>query len=153
MMAINVFIIVNSCLPGQQSTNASNFIVEPVKNIINSIKADTINETNIQQFSSVIRKLVGHFSLFVLSGVFTTLTIKFFYYDENEKLWQLCFISCIFGIFLASLTEIIQTFVPGRSGEFGDVLIDFSGYLLAFLIIVLIVYLKNKKTTNLEKTN
>ena len=46
-------------------------------------------------------------------------------------------------------TETIQLSVPGRSGEFKDVLIDFSGYALGFLIILLILFLiirhQNKK--------
>ena len=50
---------------------------------------------------------------------------------------------------MGALTETIQLNVPGRSGEFTDVMIDFSGYLLGAAIIVLIIFLiirhQNKK--------
>ena len=62
--------------------------------------------------------------------------------------------SLAFGLFMGSLTEIIQLNVPGRSGQFTDVLIDFSGYLLGFLIILLILFLiirkQNKKAPTQE---
>ena len=144
-IAIDVFIIVNACLPAGPSTQESNWIVEPAKTVIN-----TINESNIDQFSSFIRKFVGHFSLFLVSGVLTTLSIKFIYYDLSKNFVKFAIISCISGLFLAVLTEFIQLFVPGRSGELLDVLIDFSGYFLATLIIGLIVYIRGKKSSTLE---
>ena len=149
-VAIDIFIIVNACLSAGPSTEESNWIVEPTKTIINAIKPNTINENNIDQFSHFIRKFVGHFSLFIVSGVFTTLSVKFIYYDLSKNSVKFAIISCISGLFLAILSEFIQLFAPGRSGELLDVLIDFSGYLLATLIIGLIVYMRNKKSSTLE---
>ena len=152
-IAINIFIIVSASLPGAESTNESNWIVEPVKVVINSIKADTINESNIGTFSAVIRKLVGHFSLFLVSGVLTTLSIKFLYYDQTQNLMKFVIISSISGLFLAVLTETIQVFVPGRSGEITDALIDFGGYIIAVILISISVYIHKRKTSNVEKQN
>ena len=149
-IAIDVFIIVNACLPSGPSTQESNWIVEPAKNVINTFKADTINETNINDFSSFIRKFVGHFSLFLVSGILTTLSIKFIYFDLELKFAKFMIISCISGLFLAILTEFIQLFVPGRSGEMMDVLIDFLGYFLATLIICLIAYILRLKSPKEE---
>ena len=150
-IAINVFIIVNACLPSGSSTKESNWIVEPAKTVINTIKADAINDTNIGDFSSFIRKFVGHFSLFMVSGVLTTLSIKFTYYDFKLKYWLFVIFSSISGLFLAILTEFIQLFVPGRSGEVRDILIDFSGYLIAVVVIGIIVFIRNKKLSKVEK--
>ena len=150
-IAINVFIIVNACIPGAQSSKESSWIVEPAANIINAIKADTINASNYDSFSSFIRKFVGHFSLFGLSGVLSTLSYKFFVYDKSLKLSFFIIFSSITGLFLAILTEFIQLLVPGRSGEVLDVLIDLSGYFIGLLIIVLIVYVLKKRNTNLKK--
>lgn len=144
-IAIDVFIIVNACLPSGPSTTESNWIVEPAKNIINSIKENTINETNISSFSSFIRKFVGHFSLFLVSGILTTLSIKFIYFDKELKFYGFMIISCISGLFLAILTEFIQIFVPGRSGQISDVAIDFLGYIIATLVICIIVYIRRIK--------
>lgn len=147
---INIFIIVNACLPADPSTQESNWIVQPIKAIINAIRTDTINETNIDQFSSFVRKFIGHFSLFVVSGVLTTLSVKFIYYDLSKNFVKFAIISSISGFFLAFLTEFIQLFVPGRSGELLDVLIDFSGYFLGLLLIGLIAYVCNRKISTLE---
>ena len=152
-LAINVFIIVNSCMNAHQSTRESGLIVELLTNIINGIKPGTINDENISSFSNVIRKLIGHFGLFLESGIFTTLSVKFIHYDLKKKYWIFVIISSSFGLFLAILTETIQLFVPGRSGEFRDVMIDFGGYAIPLIIISLIVFLRSKKSSNIEKGN
>ena len=149
-IAINVFIIVNACIPGAQSSKESSWIVEPVANVINSIKEDTINASNYDSFSSFIRKFVGHFSLFGLSGVLTTLSFKFFYFDKTNKFPLFIIFSSISGLFYAILSELIQLFVPGRSGEVLDVLIDLSGYFIGLLLIVLIVFIIKKKSNQKE---
>ena len=150
-IAVNVFIIVNACIPGAQSSKESSWIVEPAANVINTIKPDTINPSNYDSFSSFIRKFVGHFSLFGLSGVLTTLSFKFFVYDKSEKLAYFIIFSGISGLFLAILSETIQLVVPGRSGEVLDVLIDLAGYFIGLLVIVLIVYLLKRNTIKKEK--
>ena len=152
-LAINLFIIINACIPGAQSSQESNWIVEPVKNIINSIKEDTINSSNYDSFSSFIRKFVGHFSLFGVSGVLTSLTFKFFFYDKHPKLALLTLFSSIIGIFLAFLTELIQLYVPGRSGELLDVAIDLAGYFLGMLVIVLILSILKLRTNKINRSN
>ena len=59
-------------------------------------------------------------------------------------------IALAFGLTIAAITEIIQLNVPGRSGEFTDVLIDYGGYVFGFSIIFLILFLiiksKHKKS-------
>ncbi len=152
-IAVNIFIIVNSCLPAEESTQASRWIVDPLQNIINAIKPNTINGSNIDSFTHIVRKIIGHFFLFVISGLLTTVSIKFIDYDYEQKFFKFVIISSISGLFLAILTEFTQKFVPGRSGEAVDVLIDFSGYMLSTLIVCLIIYLTRNKTTKLENEN
>ena len=91
-----------------------------------------------------LRKLFGHFLLFGLSGIFTTLTLLVnIIIITKKKLLIYGGISIGFGISLASFSELIQSFVPGRAGAFTDVLIDFSGYLLFALIVVFALYFLN----------
>ena len=153
MLATNVFIIVNACIPGAKSAQESNWIVEPVANIINSIKEDTINSSNYDNFSSFIRKFVGHFSLFGVSGVLTSLTLKMFYYDKKHKLGLLTLFSSLLGILLAFLSEGIQLIVPGRSGELLDIAIDLAGYFLGMLVIVLILSIVKLQTNHINRSN
>lgn len=106
---------------------------------VNSKKA--IPDSNLNKFNAFLRKSIGHFGAFGLSGIFTTITLFLFLKDilKGKKKYWIILISLGFGFALAGLTEIIQHFVKGRNGNFQDVLLDFCGYAL-FLIGLLIIY-------------
>ena len=145
---LNAFIIYQACLRGTSSASWSDTISEVAADVINSISPNTITEANMPDFSSFIRKAIGHFGLFGLDAIITTLAVYFSV--ENELFFpHVCglAISSSIGILVAVLTEIIQTFVPGRSGEATDSFIDISGYVLGAIIIYLILLLiiRNKE--------
>lgn len=145
-VVVNAFIVAQSCLNGMRSTESSSLVVNLLKGIINGIKPDTINEGNIDTFTHVVRKLVGHFGLFVFSGIFTSWSLYLWvhfrsWYNHYKGL----FITLIFGLSLAALTELIQLTVPNRSGQISDVFIDFAGYIVGTGIIVLAVFIIYKK--------
>ena len=83
-VSINAYIIYHSCLNGSQSGMASKGVADLIMNIINGIRGNTINESNYDAFSNIIRKLVGHFGLFVISGLFSSLSI---YYWLKDLKW------------------------------------------------------------------
>lgn len=139
-VSINAYIIVHSCLDAAQSTEASNTIVNVSEDVVNTIAPGTITPENHDSFGLFIRKLFGHFGLFVISGLLSSLAIYFSFNPLiNKKYYQIMIISLCFGLLMGLITEMIQLFIPGRSGELLDVLIDFAGYLLGFLIILLIL--------------
>lgn len=148
---LNAFIIYHACLRGSSSSSWSDAISETAASVINSIVPDTITEANMSDFSSFIRKAIGHFGLFGVDAIFTTFAVYFSICETNfyKHYWGITISSSI-GIFVAVLTEIIQKFVPGRSGEFTDVLIDISGYLIGMAIIYLIIYLIIRKKKKKE---
>ena len=148
---LNAFIIYHACLRGSSSSSWSDAISETAASVINSIVPDTITEANMPDFASFIRKAIGHFGLFGLDAIFTTFAVYFSICETNfyKYYWGIAISSSI-GIFVAVLTEIIQKFVPGRSGEFTDVLIDISGYLIGMAIIYLIIYLIIRKKKKKE---
>ena len=141
-VAINAYIIMHSCLDASQSTEVSSGIVSLLENIVNTIAPGTVTPENYGAFTNIVRKLVGHFGLFAVSGVLSSLAIYLAFSPMKwSKYYLLIIMSLGFGLLMGITTELIQLNVPGRSGEFRDVLIDFSGYLLGFLIILLIVFL------------
>ena len=149
-VAINVYIIYHACLNGARSSETSQGVVEVSEEVVNTIKPGTITEANYDDFATFIRKAFGHFGLFAISGLFSSLATYFLIKDTKWYTKGLGIgISFIFGFLLALTTEIIQLNVPGRSGEFTDVLIDTTGYTLGLGIIVLILFLilrhQNKK--------
>lgn len=152
-IGLNAFIIYQACLPGAESTGWSDPVTKVAADIVNDIKPDTINDSNIEDFSGVIRKLVGHFGLFGISGIFSSFAAYFMMTGGTKiKHYIQIIIALAFGLFIAALTEFIQYYVPGRSGEVLDSLIDFAGYFLGvmgiYLILLLIKNHKEKKVAN-----
>ena len=145
-LAINGYIIMHSCLNATESSKASAGVTDLIKNFINFFKHDAINDSNYGSFSTFIRKAFGHFGLFAVSGLLTSLAI---YLSLSPYSWCKPYMnvmfSLVFGLFMGLLTEIIQLGVPGRSGEITDVLIDFSGYLVGTFIMGLILFLVIRK--------
>ena len=152
---LNAFIIINSCMNGNQSSAESGRVTNIIKNIINFFIHNAINDSNYETFHGVIRKLVGHFGLFLLDGVIVSWDIHFLI---QKKWWIKLIISLSFGLLIGIITETIQLSVPGRSGEITDVLIDFSGYLLGALMIGLILFFiirnfRKKKALDAQANN
>lgn len=139
---INVFIIYQSCLVASSSTQSASFTINFFKSIINFFSPNLINETNINTFTVVIRKLIGHFGLCAIDGVITTWCI---YLYSNNKI-KVAWLSLTIGLLVAIITEKIQLFVPGRSGESLDSLIDLIGYVLGYFFtsIIYLIYKKQK---------
>lgn len=151
-IAINAFIIFQSCLPSGPSSTWSNAVVDVIEDISGgSVDGQATTPTGLT-VSEFIRKSVGHFSLFGLSGLFTYLFFYFLYEYKGYKYYYLhVLFSLLTGIIVASLTEIIQLMVPGRCGDINDVLLDVGGFTIVLLLTLLIttiyknIELKNKK--------
>lgn len=145
-VAINGYIIMHSCLDAIESTKASSQVVEVAEDVVNTVRPDTITPENHESFATFIRKAFGHFGLFMVSGLLSSLAL---YLSLSPFGWckhyMNAMFSLVFGLFMGIITEMIQLTVPGRSGEVLDVLIDFSGYLLGSLIIGLILFLVIRK--------
>lgn len=125
-------------------------------NIVTSLKdvteitvkpAGAINKENYEDVNLTIRKSIGHALLFAITQVFTFLALYMFL--PKMKWWQLALISLGIGLFIASISELIQFFIPLRSGKFIDVLIDAAGIVTGLAITLGILILvkdhKNKK--------
>lgn len=154
-VAINAYIIMHSCLDAMKSTEASTGVVQVAEDVVNTVSPGTVTPENHDSFASFIRKAFGHFGLFVISGLLSSLAFYLWLKPLSwSKHYLIAAIGLAFGLSIGILTEVIQLNVPGRSGEFTDVLIDFSGYLLGALIISFILFIifinKNKKSSNAQ---
>ena len=100
-----------------------------------------INSTNEENFFALIRKSIGHLLLFINNGIITTLALFYLLKDKlkGKKLWLIIAISLIFGFLIAGLSELIQLAVPGRNGNWNDVLIDTIGYAIGLFILKIII--------------
>lgn len=119
-----------------------------------------INNDNYSSFSEFVRKSIGHFLLFLVSGIFVFLFFnevdKQLDYPQKKK-WQYVACTLAVGLIVAGISELIQYFIPTRYGSLIDVLTDFVGYSIGvfttFFIIKLIRKHRYKKAlkARLEK--
>ena len=85
-----------------------------------------------------VRKL-AHFSIYTVLGML--LSVNAVYHFKNNRLRTLLPISA--GVLYAVSDEIHQTYVPGRSGQISDVLLDSAGVLLGCSVVLLtIIFIK-----------
>jgi len=124
-----VLIFTLSAQPAEQSNNLSSkvtkTIVETVIWIAN-INIDTkTTDGLVQQLNHLVRKS-AHTGIYFVLGVLVIKTcIKTGVRDIKAYIFAM-----IFCIFYAATDEFHQTFVPGRSGQISDVLIDTAGAIL-----------------------
>lgn len=116
-----IFIFVMSSFDATSSSNQSNFIVDIITSIIN-IK-------DIGLLSLIIRKL-AHFTEYFILGI---LVINFITrYDKK------IIIAILLCIIYATSDEIHQIFVPGRSCQITDIMIDSLGSIMGIYLYKLI---------------
>lgn len=105
-----------------------------------------IDSNSFGEVEYSIRKTLGHAVLFMIAQIFTFLTLYMFLYDK--KWWFYTSISLGVGLSISCLSELIQFFIPLRTGSFVDVLIDFAGVVvgaaLSFLSVWIILKLKKR---------
>lgn len=87
-----------------------------------------------------IRKM-AHFSIYLWLGIFIFLTLKEF----TDALGFAFLMGWVITLILAGVDEYHQSFVPGRSMEIRDILIDGAGAFLGIVILYLLFKAKDKK--------
>jgi len=100
---------------------------------------DYLTSINIGEF--IVRKSAHIFS-------FCTLSILLFMSIYENNINKSAIISFLYTFLYACSDEFHQLFIPGRSGEFRDVMIDSMGGIIGILLISFIVryrYIKKNK--------
>ncbi|MGL5328274.1 MAG: VanZ family protein [Peptostreptococcaceae bacterium] len=134
------FIFYMSNQPAAVSSQQSGGVIEFIKAmpIIGNIMTYMM-EIEIGEF--IIRKSAHMFLYFVLA-MFIFMSM----YDVNKEIKTVAIISFIFTVLYACTDEIHQLFIPGRSGELRDVLVDSTGAIIGTTLIYYILkYNKYKK--------
>lgn len=129
---------------GTSSTGQSNFIGDLVGKILSfiGIKVDIADPT----YKMLIRKIIGHFGLFLFSSLFGVLSIICYKPNIKRKSYALI-ITFLIGVALGIFTEVIQMFQEGRGPAIEDTLIDILGYTIPVVIygIYLIIKYEHEK--------
>lgn len=144
-IAVNVFIIVEGGIGGEGSANQSFSITQIFIDFVKNINPNSPIVTDPETTHYVIRKLVGHFGLFGVSGILTTITYCLINEGLDKRKAEIIISSIFTGLLVAFISELMQLFAPGRVFAIADVGIDFSGYFLFGGITFLIFYLVHNK--------
>ena len=141
---MNAFLVFQAALPVNSSMSWSNIALDVAKTILPTTEAaDGTIMIGDNNASDLVRKLVGHFSFYLIDGVFVSLyTYYQFYYSKNKQ--PMIFLIGVVGVFFSVLTELIQMMVPGRAGDIIDMLINLGGYILGSCIVLLILFLVSR---------
>ena len=121
-------IFIMSSFNSTESSNQSNFIINIITNLFN------IN--NLELLTLITRK-TAHFTEYLILGMLVSNMI--YYYDKKA------YIDIIICIIYAISDEIHQLFVPGRSYQTLDIIIDSIGSLVGIYLLILI---KKRKKYN-----
>lgn len=103
-------------------------------------------ELIVETLQPFVRKL-AHFSLYTLGGILIYNLINKYNLNKKAKIIY----TIIIGALYATSDEIHQLFVPYRSGQITDVLIDTSGVITGVILFIIIAKIKNfiiKKIVN-----
>lgn len=123
-------IIYFSSQPAKVSANLSRYLMGKLDWIPDFVPREVPKGENpVFSLHYIIRKL-AHFYNFSLVGVLLYANRN---YMERSVLIDFAWVSV--GLFVAMFDETYQHFVPGRSGSFTDVCLDFSGVIFGFCFL------------------
>lgn len=140
------FIFYLSAENGTSSSASSGKVGEIIASSLNAFGAN-INPQD-SNYKMIIRKLVGHFGLFLATSGSLVIAILFMK-NDNKKKYILLFSSLIIGVAVAFLSEYVQSFALDRGPSVKDALIDTAGYLTPIIIYICVkffVYFKDKRS-------
>ncbi len=125
---ISIFMFSND--PAEASDKKSNHVIVSIAEFMagHSLDKDTRQET-IDKYVVLVRKS-AHFTIYLLLGFFVISLIKEYNLINNKMIIY----ALIFSFLYACSDEIHQLFVPGRSGNIIDVLIDSFGSIVGIFI-------------------
>ena len=88
----------------------------------------------VKNLSNFVTKVLGHMMLFVVLGFLSMNMIR--YFDSIYRTVDRVLIFILAGLPSAVITEVIQLYMPGRSGRWQDVLIDMGGFFIGALVFI-----------------
>lgn len=125
--------------PADQSSELSRGVTEVIIETVEKVAPNAA--LNISDFHNIIRKN-AHFFIYLILGVLVINAMR----RSNIILKRSAVTTLFICILYAISDEVHQTFIPGRSGEFSDVLIDTAG-----ASVGIGMYLLCRKVINLRR--
>jgi len=141
----SALIVFFSLSPAEQSSEQSGLFVDMFVWMF-GIFGYTPTPDVLGQLDTIVRKLIGHFGLFFIDGLFAQLTLVSFI--GAKKNWIPLVISLGVMLLLSITGELLQLLASGRAMLFTDVIFNYAGAYTG----VMLVYLLMSKKKSKEKT-
>ena len=124
-------IFYNGSRPGEVSQKTSKEVIKVASKVI-SIKTTKIDKSgiNFYDINYYVRKN-AHFFQYFIFGILLCNALREFKLYKTSEIFILLFILLFFPV----IDELMQKYIPGRTSNIFDIIIDFSGGLLAVLIV------------------
>ncbi|SES82271.1 VanZ family protein [Anaerobranca gottschalkii] len=122
---------------GEESSELSSGLVQVVVEITEKLVPNTVNRLDYNTLHHFIRKQ-GHFFIYFILGILTSNALTLSRVKGQKNIWLSLSVCVIYAI----TDEVHQVFVPGRSGEVRDVLIDSIGAFAGIVIYRNLRFLK-----------
>lgn len=129
--AWTLFIWSRSLFAGPESRAQSDFVAALVGPLFSAVG---ITDTDLMTF--IIRK-TAHFLEYAVLGILLAIS------GSTKPNWH----QIVYGVAVPSIDETIQRFVPERSGQISDVLLDFCGVAFGFALVRLAQKFLQKRHT------
>lgn len=147
------FIFYNSSLDGTKSSKMSESASEIVAEITvpsTSTEAEKKEEIvkKVEKIHAPIRE-IAHVAEFAVFAFFVATFVCTF--DINGFIRFI--ITIVFGCAYAASDELLQYFVPGRACEFKDMLLDFTGVVIAAVVVCLCAEAYRRIATKRRESN
>lgn len=140
VVSLMAFIFVMSSEPATDSSVTSGNTLRVLLNIFypSFKEMDAVQQQKIIEANQHFIRKTAHFTLYTVMGILVSLAVA-----QHIKKFSL--ISYAIGTLYAVTDEIHQLYVPGRSGQLSDVLLDCAGVLLGCIIIFILYRYVNRK--------
>lgn len=123
------------------------------KTFILTVDKKVIEDDIGSNFGKIIRKGIAHFLGFIVFGFIAFFMFYLWCSDYEPKNKMVLVVILVNGLVFSVLTELIQLVSPGRDGTYKDILLDYFGYLISFilsLLVLLLIYFIKKFRKNNE---
>lgn len=141
IIATVCFIWSNSFLGKEDSSKTSEGVYASCVNFVSNVFGGDFSGSLFSVITHAVFRKLAHFFEFFVLGLEASLLYICLGINKKDKLMNIIFL--IFGLIIASIDELIQLFTE-RGSQFKDVLLDYSGYLFALLLIMFISFLRNR---------
>lgn len=141
-----VLIFYNGTRPGKISQKSSHEVIKVASKVMH-IKTSSIDKPGIQlsEINYYVRKNAHFIQYFILSILLCS-AARQFKLCTTSQIFIILFLLLLFPL----IDEVIQKYIPGRTSNIFDIVIDFSGGVLAMIISNIL--LKYRKVEAIVKT-